>query len=354
MIRKKILVTGALGFVGSYLAPFLLEKNDCEIVLFDKLKKDELIKVNKRVSYVEGNIMSERDVIEVFEKYGPFVTVYHLAAEMPNKAVSDDVLWKTNVKGTFNLISEAVKNKVKSFVFTSSNVAYGIPSVLPVTENSVPTPLEVYGRSKVQAEKELEKFKGKINIQIFRCPVIAGIGRLGLQAILYEFISEDKNVYVLGKGLNKYQFVDVVDVCQALEKASTTTGFDIYNIGADNVMSLKELYEKVIEYADSKSKIVSLPMAPALFILSILDKLNISPLGVYQYTMMGRSLYMDTTKIKKKLKWVPKKTNLDTFLENYKWYKANKGKFVEIGSGNFSSNRSLPKMGAFKLVKMFS
>ena len=169
-----------------------------------------------------------------------------------------------------------------------------------------------------------------------------------------EFISENKNVYSLGNGSNKYQFVDATDVSEALEKASHISGFDVYNIGADDVLTLREYYQKVIEFAGSSSKIISLPKAPALVMLSIFDKLNISPLGIYQYTMIGRSLYMDTKKIKKKLDWNPKKTNTDTFIENYKWYIENKGNFSEIGSGNFSANRSLPKMGILKLLKMFS
>jgi len=354
MKRKRVLITGGVGFVGSHLAEYLLSKNNSEIIIFDKLEYHKVENHGDNVAYFKGNILSKEDVKEVFRKHGPFLAVYHLASAMPNKEVSDDILWKTNVYGTRNVIAEAVKYKTKSFIFTSSNVAYGIPQNLPVTEETPLKSLEAYGKSKAQAENELEKFKDHINIQIFRCPVISGVGRLGLQAILFEFISENKKVYLLGDGSNKYQFVDVMDVCAALEKASHVSGLDIYNIGAEGIMSLRELYEKVIDFAQSSSKIISLPKAPALIILSILDKLNISPLGVYQYTMIGRSLYMDTRKVKNKLGWKPKKTNLDTFIENYKWYTENKEKFIEIGSGNLSANRSLPKMGVLKLIKMFS
>ena len=352
MKRKKILITGGAGFLGTRLVQYLLKKGEYEIVIFDKLEYHKPVNYGKKVTYFKGNIIYEHDVSKVFQMHGPFYTVYHLAGAMPNKEASDDILWKTNVSGTINVISESVKNKVKSLIFTSSNVAYGVPQSLPVTEETPLAPIEIYGKSKAQAENELTRFKKNINIQIFRCPVIAGVGRLGLQAILYEFISENKNVYVLGDGLNKYQFADVKDVCTALEKASHISGFDIYNIGADGVMTLRELYQKVIDFAGSTSKIVSLPKTPALIILSILDRLNISPLGIYQYTMIGRSLYMDTKKIKNKLGWKPKKTNLDTFIDNYKWYIRNKGNFTEIGSGDLSANRSLPKMGIFKLRKM--
>ncbi|MBI3385663.1 NAD-dependent epimerase/dehydratase family protein [Candidatus Gottesmanbacteria bacterium] len=316
MKRQRVLITGGAGFLGTHLTQYLLQKNTGELVIFDKLERHTPVFHTGEVTYFKGNILSEEDVTRAFSQYGPFTTVYHLAGAMPNKEVPDDLLWKTNVLGTKSLVKKAIESKTKSFVFTSSNVAYGIPKQLPVT--------------------------------------ITGVGRLGLQAILFEFISENKNVYVLGGGLNRYQFVDVMDMADALEKASHIHGFDVYTIGADGVLPLREIYQKVIAYAGSTSKIVSFPKTLSFMILTILDKLNISPLGIYQYTMIGRSLYADTTKAKTRLNWHPKKTNADTFIENYEWYKGNKGTFVEIGSGSASSNKSLPKMGIFWLLKLLS
>ncbi len=354
MKNKRVLITGGNGFLGSHLIPYLLHKGNYTIVAFDKLKTPRPSLYGKSVSYVQGDILSKSDLDRAFKQYGPFDTVFHLASAMPDKSFSESLTWEINVSGTINVVSRAVENRVKSLVFTSSNVTYGIPKTLPVTEETPLQPLEVYGKSKAQAEKELERFKKNINIQIFRCPVITGVGRLGLQSILFEFISENKNVYVLGHGSNKYQFVDATDVSMALEKASETSGFDIYTIGGDGVMTLQELYEHVINFAKSASQIVSLPKTLSLFILTVLDTLHISPLGVYQYTMIGRSLWADTSKIKRKLGWKPQKTNADSFIENYLWYVTNKKSFVEVGSQGVSVNRSLPKMKIFKLLKILS
>ncbi len=351
---KRVLITGGEGFLGSYFVEHLSQTEGYEIVVFDILDHDRAKPYPKTVFPYKGNILSQDDVHGVFQKYGPFSIVFHLASAMPNKVNSDEMTGKTNVDGTKQVVAEAVKNGVQSFIFTSSNVTYGAPQSLPVHEDTPLHPLEIYGKSKAQAERELEKFKKYINIQIFRCPVITGVGRLGLQAILFEFISENRNVYLLGDGSNKYQFIDAGDVCMALEKATRMKGFDIYAIGGDGIMPLRKLYQNVIEFAKSSSKIISLPKAPALFALATLDALNISPLGVYQYSMIGRSMYADTTKIKKKLGWKPSKTNADSFIENYRWYIQHKKEFTEIGSGNRSANRSLPKKGIFTLLKMFS
>lgn len=346
MKQPKVLVSGGLGFLGTYLVDYLLGLGN-DVVVFDKLAD-----TGRR--NVVGDILSKKDVYNVLRAHGPFDTVYHLASAMPDKVISDNLTTRTNVTGTSNMVSEAIANGAKSFIFTSSNVAYGIPGELPVSEESPLRPLEVYGKSKAQAEAELAKFAGQINIQIFRCPVITGVGRLGLQAILFSFISENRNVYLLGDGSNIYQFVDVMDVCVALEIASHMRGFDVYNIGGDGIIPLREIYQNLIEAAGSTSKIVSLPKSPALVALTLLDKLNISPLGPYQYSMLGRSLYMDTAKIKKKLEWKPKKTNAESFIENYQWYVTHKNTFTEIGKGNASNNRSLPKMKIFKLLKFLS
>lgn len=354
MKNKNVLITGGEGFLGQYLVDYLLQKGGFEVVIFDKLPHQMRHDHHGRVFSFNGDILSKEDVRKVFKIYGPFSSIYHLAGAMPDKSFSDDLTWKTNVLGTINLVTRAIYDGTRSFIFTSSNVTYGVPESLPVTEETPLRPLEIYGKSKAQAEKELEEFKNYINIQIFRCPVITGVGRLGLQAILFEFISENRNVYVLGDGSNRYQFVDAQDVCVALEMASHKKGFEVYNIGADNVLSLRQLYEHVISAAKSRSKIISLPKWPAMTLLSVLDKLNISPLGIYQYTMIGRSMYADTTKIKKTLGWRPKKTNLQSFLENYAWYIKNRNTFTEIGKGTMSSNRSLPKMKVFKLLKMLS
>lgn len=354
MKTKRVLITGGNGFLGEHLVQYLLDKGDVTIVIFDKLKQQETHQNEKSVVSVKGDIRSKDDVVNVFKDFGPFDTVYHLASAMPDRSHKDEDTWQINVVGTINMISMAVQYNVSSFIFTSSNVTYGVPEVLPVTEDTPLRPIEIYGKSKVQAERELEKYKGRIHIQIFRCPVITGVGRLGLQAILFEFISENRNVYVLGNGSNIYQFVDANDMAQALEKASYRKGFDMYTIGGDGAVSLRTLYENVITYAKSTSKVVSLPKAPALFALSVLNALRISPLGVYQYSMIGQSMYADTTKIKKKLGWKPKKTIVESFVENYIWYIQHKGNFSKLGSGNFSSNKSLPKMGIFTLLKKLS
>ncbi len=351
---KKILITGGAGFLGAHLLRSLMEAGVHDIVVFDKLALDTSGGAYHKIQSVKGDILSLPDVRRLFSQFGPFDTVYHLAAAMPNKADSDAMTWRINVEGTVNVASTAAAQNTRSFIFTSSNVTYGVPAQLPVTEKTPTQPIEVYGKSKKEAEVALAKYSSAMSVQIFRCPVIVGEGRLGLQSILYEFISENRNVYVLGGGKNRYQFVDARDVVSALAGASVRKGFDIYVIGADDVVTLRELFEGLIRAVGSTSRVISLPKIPSLAALYLLDKIGISPLGPYQYTMISRSLYADTAKLKRAGGWKPQKTNLESFIENYEWYFAHKHTFQVIGKSNASSNRSLPKMGILKLLKFFS
>ncbi len=347
-MQKKALITGGSGFIGTQLCNYLLKKG-YKITVFDLLSPE-----NKDVTFIKGNILVSKDLKRLEQKIGKIDYVFHLAASLPNKTVSKNTLWKTNIEGTRNIIELALRKKAKSFMFTSSNTVYGLPPKNPVTEKTITRPLEIYGKSKLEAERVLEEYRGKIPIQIFRCPVVSGVGRLGLQGILFQFIHAGKNIYTLGKGDNKYQFINVQDLCVALLKASKRKDFEIYNIGADQILTIKQIYNEVIEHAKSKSKVISLPTGFTILLLSILDRFNLSPLGVYQYTMLGRSLYSDTHKVKTKLKWKPKKTNAELFIENYDWFVKNRLHFKEVGKSNVSDNKSLPKLGILKLLKFIS
>src|SRR5690349_18039782 len=118
----KVLITGGAGFVGEHLVSSLLENDNIEIVVFDKLDRYPDPVKAKKIKYFKGNITNKQNIVDLFEKYEKFEIIYHLASEMPNKLANAKLMWDTNVIGTTNLIGEAVKKKAQHFVFISSNV----------------------------------------------------------------------------------------------------------------------------------------------------------------------------------------------------------------------------------------
>ena len=133
----------------------------------------------------------------------------------------------------------------------------------PVTEEDTPEPIEVYGRSKAEAEKVLADFPD-INPVIIRCPTIIEEGRLGLLSILFEFIQEGRKVWVVGDGSNRYQFIYAPDLADACIRALSFGKPALFNIGSDNVATMREVYENVIRNVGTKSRVASLPKAPTL------------------------------------------------------------------------------------------
>ena len=187
---------------------------------------------------------------------------------------------------------------------------------------------------------------------IFRCPTIIDHGRLGLLAILFEFIKEGRKVWVVGGGDNTYQFIYAQDLVEACLKALDYHKSAVFNIGSDDVKSFREVYEGVIGKANTGARVASLPRNLAIPLMKAAYALKLSPLGPYQYKMIASSFEFDTTKIKTELGWLPTLSNEDMLHKAYDYYQTN---LKEIKSRkNVSAHRQPAKMGVIRLLKFFS
>ena len=345
----KALITGGAGFFGTVLKHYLSEKG-AESVIYDLIPDRDKV---KNTVAVQGDLCHESQMEECFKKYSPFDVVYHVAAQLAHSVKDRNFLWRSNVEGTRRVVEMAVKYKVGHLVFTSSNCLWGIPLGRKIEETDAPHPVEIYGHSKWEAEKILLAYKDAITITIIRCPTITDAGRLGLLAILFEFIEENRRVYLVGGGDNVYQFISARDLADACLKAyEMGTSTEVYNIGSDNVKPLKEVFRYVIEKAGSSSKLVPLPKAPTLLAMQLCYKLGLSPLGPYQYKMIAENFVFDTGKIKKMLGWQPTLTNEEMLLKAYRYYKENK-KLIR-NAKDVSAHKQGAKMGIIRLLKYLS
>ena len=117
-------------------------------------------------------------------------------------------------------------------------------------------------------------------------------GRLGLLAILFEFIDEGRRVWVVGGGRNRYQFVYAEDLADACMKAMSYPGRGVFNVGSDGVAPLREVYQHVIDQAGTGARIASLPRLPTLAAMRLAHALGMSPLGPYQVPHDRRGLHI--------------------------------------------------------------
>jgi UDP-glucose 4-epimerase len=256
------------------------------------------------------------------------------------------------VNGTRNLAETCRAHGVARLIFTSTNCLWASNLGHPVREDEAPAPVELYGKSKLAAEQVLNEYAADLNIITLRCPTIIDSGRLGLLAILFEFIEDNKTVWVVGSGANRYQFIYAQDLATACIQALGYDASDLFHIGSDDVKSMRAVYEAVIREGGSQSKVRSLPKGPTIAAMKLAHALKISPLGPYHYKMIAEDFLFDTAKIKSRLGWQPTFSNEQMLVRAYRYYAERR---EEIHARTDVSAHSKPAaMGVIRLLKWIS
>ncbi len=350
---KRVLVTGASGFFGGLLKRRLLDEG------YSCVNIDLVADVDQHPNLrsVQGDLRDAAVVRSVFAE-APIDGVVHCAAMLAHDTISDSTLWSSNVDGTRNVAEACRLFGVKPLVFTSTNCLWASDLGHPVRENEVPAPVELYGRSKLAAEEVLREYIADLHVVTIRCPTIIDSGRLGLLAILFEFIRDGKRVWVVGDGSNRYQFIYAQDLATACMEALVYGGSELFHIGSDDVATLREVYEAVIRAAGTRSRVASLPKTPAIAAMKLAHTLKVSPLGPYHYRMIAENFVFDTTRIRDRLGWRPTLTNEEMMVRAYRYY-AERAAEIHArtggsGDGAVSAHSRPAAMGVIRLLKWIS
>ena len=343
-----VLVTGASGFFGGVLKRRLLREGHTVVNIDLEPDEDSL----PGLTSIQGDLRDAALLDRIFAEHR-FDAIYHVAAQLAHGKMDEHLLWTSNVDATRLLAEHARAAAIRPFVFVSTNCLWASNLGHPVHEDrDIPAPIELYGKSKLAAEQLLKDFTTDLDVVIIRCPTIMDAGRLGLLAILYEFIDDHKTVWVVGDGSNRYQFIYAEDLATACIQAASYGRSDLFHIGSDEVKSMRQVYEAVIQTSGSRSKVRSLPKAPTIAAMMAAHKLRISPLGPYHYKMIAESFVFDTTRIKQRLGWQPTLTNEEMLLRAYDYYAKNR---TEIANRtNVSTHRKPASMGVIRLLKWIS
>ncbi len=151
--------------------------------------------------------------------------MYHCVAEVP-LGRDPAALRSVNVDGTATLLRACRAAGVGKVVHLSSSAVFGVPESNPVRRDTVPRPHEPYGAAKLAAEWAcLHAAAGGLDVTIVRPRTIVGHGRLGIFAVLFDWIADGADPFVLGDGSNRYQFVhadDLASLCIARRRPSRT------------------------------------------------------------------------------------------------------------------------------------
>lgn len=336
------LITGGAGFLGKNLGECIINVRQDKVRIFDLREKRDY---PPEIEYIKGDITKVEEVEKVVNGCS---IIYNFVSLLPCSRAGGEFL-RVNVEGTRNILEAAFKNKVKKIIHVSTSVVYGVPEKIPLNENFQTKPIGDYGKSKVQAENIcLEYIKKGLNISIIRPRFIIGPGRLGILTILFDWISQGKNIYTIGSGENRFQMVSVYDLIDACLLAEEKGRPGIYNIGADNIPKVKELLTALVMHAGTGARVIPTNANLIRSILIILDKLNLTPLGTEHYLIADKDYILDTSKAKKELGWVPKYGHIEMMNAAYDWYIENRNRLTSELESDFPHEKLL------KILKWFS
>lgn len=344
-----LFVSGASGFFGGVLKRRLLD--DGNTVVNVDLEKDE--DLHPGLTSIQGDLRDPGLMKRIFAEH-KFDAIYHVAAQLAHGMKMDEqLLWTSNVDATRLIAELACEHGIKPFVFVSTNCLWASNLGHPVhEERDPPSPVEIYGRSKLEAENVLKTYMDRLNVVILRCPTIMDSGRLGLLSILFEFIDDGNTVWVVGDGSNRYQFIYAQDLASACILAANYGKSDLFHVGSDNVCGMRDVYEEVIRNSGSRSTVRSLPKRPTIAAMVLAHKLKLSPLGPYHYKMIAESFQFDTERAKTRLGWSPTLTNEEMLLRAYSYYRQNR---AEINARkDVSAHRKPAPMGVIRFLKWLS
>lgn len=343
----KIYITGISGFLSINLVRYLLEKGYKDIAGIDLV--DFTYPERDQIKFLQGDI---RHPDEVRKSMAGADIVIHTAAALP--LYTPEEIYSTDIEGTRILLKQAKEFGVKRFIHISSTAVYGVPDHHPLFETDPVDGVGPYGEAKVKAEEICMDFrKDGMCVPIIRPKSFVGPERLGVFAIFYEWACEGRGFPMIGNGKNRYQFLDVEDLCQAIYTCMTldeTLVNDNFNIGAAEYTTMKQDYQAVLDEAGFGKKIVTFPVGPVVLALRILEALKLSPLYPWIYETASKDSFVSIEKAQKVLNFTPKFSNQDAMLRNYRWYLKNKDSF----SGEEGNTHRVPwKQKALKLVKVF-
>lgn len=344
---RKILVTGGSGFTGINLIRFLLEKGvavrslDLAPFTYDDCRE--------RIEVLEGDIRDPQAVSAAMEGVD---LVIHAAMALPLYPEKD--ILTTGIDGTRLLLAQARDHGVRRFVHISSTAVYGIPDHHPLAEDDRLDGVGPYGHAKVEAEGVCTAFREQgMVVPVIRPKSFIGPERLGVFALLYDWARDGRGFPMIGSGNNRYQLLDVADLCQAIWLCSTLpdeTVNDVFNVGAQEYTTMKQDWQAVLDYAGFGKKVRGFPAAPVIWALRILDKLGLSPLYRWVYETAATDSFVSIEKAQRVLGYRPQYSNQDALIRNFQWYLQHLDEFANASG---VSHRVPWKQGALGLAKKF-
>ena len=335
-LNKTILITGAAGFIGAFLAKALLENNSgTKIIGYDnlndyydiKLKEERLrmLSAFENFVFVKGDLADRERLEEVFQKYHPNIVV-NLAAQagVRYSITNPEAYLESNLIGFFNILeccrhsNDDEKEGVEHLVYASSSSVYGLnKKVQYSTDDKVDNPVSLYAATKKSNELMAHAYSKLYGIPCTGLRFFTVYGPMGRPDMAYfgftDKIVNGKKIQIFNHGdmYRDFTYIDdivtgVINVMKKIPEANEDgVQYKVYNIGNNKPESLMHFVE-TLERCLMKEGIIKKPAEK--------EFLPMQPGDVYQ-------TYADVSELEKDFGFKPSTKLEDGLTEFVKWYK---------------------------------
>jgi len=334
-MKKKVVVTGGSGFIGSNLVKLLLKKkffviNIDNLSYSSNLFNTKNFKKNKNYLFFKADINSRKKIISILNKHKPS-GIFNLAAETHVDRSIDEPknFINSNILGVYNLLESISNYKKKNnkdikLIHISTDEVYGDVLRGRTNENHPYKPSSPYSASKASADHLIKAYirTYKIKAIITNCCNNYGPNQFPeklIPKLIYNIIN-NKSLPIYGKGKNSREWIHVNDHCEALLKIFYKGQIgENYNIGSGQNYKNIDIARRLLRIAKKKNKIIFVKDRPG---------------HDFRYALNNK-------KILKKLKWKSKINLHEGLLNTFNWYINNNSFFLKDTKKQFNKRMGL-------------
>ena len=264
-MKKKIIITGCAGFIGSSLVDFLIKKK-FQVIGLDNLSTGNIKFLNKALKKKNFKFYKKDLLKDDISKYFKNIsTVYHLAANADVrfglKHTKKDI--NQNIIVTYRILESMRQNDVKRIMFSSTGSVYGESKQIPTNENA-PFPIQtsLYGASKISAEGIIAAYCEGFNFQSYIFRFVSILGPRYSHGHIFDFAKQLKKkgdtLYVLGDGNQKKSYLNIFDCINAIYKSMDyfNEKINIINLGTNEYLTVKESIKVICKTLKLSPKLI--------------------------------------------------------------------------------------------------
>ncbi len=269
-----LVVTGGLGFIGSNFIHHIVEHRqdlritnvDCQGLGSNPANLREIEK-NKKYRFVKGNL-AEYSFTQKVLRNADFVVNFAAETHVDRSISKPELFFRSNAKGTFNLLQAARKSRISRFVHISTDEVYGSIGSGSFDENSPLNPSSPYSATKAAADLMVRAWNATYHVPAvsLRCTNNFGPRQHPEKFIPKTIIRgmNDQEIPLYGEGRQVRDWIFVYDFCTAIEQAMEKgASGEVYNVSAGNELSNREVAERLLKkLGKSTAKITSVEDRP--------------------------------------------------------------------------------------------